>query len=35
LRQKEIGSLCVILNDNRVYSEQYGYGYGYNKMKKR
>jgi Mrp family chromosome partitioning ATPase len=31
LKQKGINNACVVLNDNRVYSDQYGYGYGYNK----
>jgi capsular exopolysaccharide synthesis family protein len=34
LKQKNIGNVCVVLNDNRIYSDQYGYGYGYNKKKK-
>lgn len=33
LKQKNISNMCVVLNDNRVYSDQYGYGYGYNKKK--
>lgn len=33
LQQKGIGNLCVVLNDNRYYRDQYGYGYGYNKNK--
>jgi tyrosine-protein kinase Etk/Wzc len=33
MKQKNIGNTCVVLNDNRVYSDQYGYGYGYNKKK--
>lgn len=31
LRQKEIGNVCLVLNDNRVKGDQYGYGYGYYK----
>jgi capsular exopolysaccharide synthesis family protein len=31
LLQKNIGNVCIVLNDNRVYRDQYGYGYGYNK----
>lgn len=31
LRQKNIGNLCIVFNDNRYYKEQYGYGYGYKK----
>jgi len=34
LKQKNMGNVCVVLNDNRIYSDQYGYGYGYNKKKK-
>lgn len=33
LRQKNIGNVCIVLNDNKVESDQYGYGYGYNKKK--
>jgi tyrosine-protein kinase Etk/Wzc len=33
LKQKNIGNICVLLNDNRVTSDQYGYGYGYNKKR--
>lgn len=29
LEQKNIGNVCVVLNDNRYYRDQYGYGYGY------
>jgi len=34
LKQKNIKNVCIILNDNRVYHDQYGYGYGYNKKRK-
>lgn len=34
LHQKGIGNLCVVLNDNRYFRDQYGYGYGYNKSAK-
>jgi Mrp family chromosome partitioning ATPase len=34
LKQKNINNLCLILNDNRVYRDQYGYGYGYDKKKR-
>lgn len=34
LKQKNMGNVCVVLNDNKIYSDQYGYGYGYNKKKK-
>jgi capsular exopolysaccharide synthesis family protein len=29
LKTKKVKNVCVLLNDNRVYSDQYGYGYGY------
>jgi tyrosine-protein kinase Etk/Wzc len=36
LQQKNVGNICIVLNDNRVFYEQYGYGYGYyNKEKKK
>ncbi|MBN1186866.1 MAG: polysaccharide biosynthesis tyrosine autokinase [Bacteroidales bacterium] len=31
LKQQNIDNVCVVLNDNHVYRDQYGYGYGYNK----
>jgi tyrosine-protein kinase Etk/Wzc len=31
LEQKRLGNVCVLLNDNRVYIDQYGYGSGYGK----
>jgi tyrosine-protein kinase Etk/Wzc len=32
LTHKNIGNFCLVLNDNRIYNDQYGYGYGdYNK----
>lgn len=31
LKQKNISNVCIVLNDNRYYRDQYGYGYGYNK----
>jgi len=31
LKQKEIKNICLIMNDNRVKGDQYGYGYGYYK----
>lgn len=31
LKQKDIKNVCIILNDNRIFKEQYGYGYGYAK----
>lgn len=30
LQLKKVGNICIVLNDNRLYSDQYGYGYGYN-----
>lgn len=33
LKQKNTGNVCIVLNDNRVNRDQYGYGYGYNKKK--
>ncbi len=29
LIQKNVTNTCIVLNDNRVYRDQYGYGYGY------
>jgi capsular exopolysaccharide synthesis family protein len=29
LEHKNVGNICVVLNDNRVFRDQYGYGYGY------
>ncbi len=29
LRQKNIDKFCIVLNDNKLYYDQYGYGYGY------
>lgn len=34
LRQKNIKNVCIVLNDNKIESDQYGYGYGYAKKKK-
>jgi capsular exopolysaccharide synthesis family protein len=34
LQQKNIENICIVLNDNRVYRDQYGYGYGYKNKKK-
>jgi capsular exopolysaccharide synthesis family protein len=31
LRQKNIENVCIVLNDNKIARDQYGYGYGYNK----
>lgn len=33
LQLKKVTNVCVVLNDNRVYTNQYGYGYGYNNGK--
>ncbi|TAJ12106.1 polysaccharide biosynthesis tyrosine autokinase [Marinilabiliaceae bacterium JC017] len=33
LTQKDIKNVGVVMNDNRLYSNQYGYGYGYDKQK--
>jgi tyrosine-protein kinase Etk/Wzc len=33
LKQKKIDNLCVVLNDNRLGRNQYGYGYGYDNKK--
>jgi len=34
LKHKGINDVCIILNDNRIKSDQYGYGYGYSKKGK-
>jgi tyrosine-protein kinase Etk/Wzc len=34
LKEKNIENVCVVLNDNKVYREQYGYGYGYENKKR-
>ncbi|MBN2275449.1 MAG: polysaccharide biosynthesis tyrosine autokinase [Bacteroidales bacterium] len=34
LKEKNIDNVCVILNDNKLYADQYGYGYGYEKTKR-
>jgi Mrp family chromosome partitioning ATPase len=34
LKHKNIDNICLVLNDNRIKSDQYGYGYGYNKKNK-
>jgi hypothetical protein len=31
LKQKEIANVFVVMNDNKVNRDQYGYGYGYDK----
>jgi len=35
LQLKKVGNVCIVLNDNKVYSDQYGYGYGYGSNNKR
>ena len=35
LHQKNIGNICIVMNDNKVYSDQYGYGYGYSEKRKK
>lgn len=34
LKQKRVNNICVVINDNRAYTDQYGYGYGYYNKKK-
>ena len=34
LKEKNIDNMCVVMNDNRIFNEQYGYGYGYEKKPK-
>jgi capsular exopolysaccharide synthesis family protein len=29
LKQKAVEHVCIVLNDNKFYNDQYGYGYGY------
>ncbi len=29
LMQKNVDHICIVLNDNRLFQDQYGYGYGY------
>lgn len=33
LKMKEISNVCIVLNDNKIKGDQYGYGYGYYKKK--
>jgi tyrosine-protein kinase Etk/Wzc len=33
LAAKNINNLCFVLNDNKIYNDQYGYGYGYKNKK--
>lgn len=34
IKQKNITNFCIVLNDNRIFRDQYGYGYGYKKAGK-
>jgi capsular exopolysaccharide synthesis family protein len=34
LNQKKIENIVIVMNDNKVYNDQYGYGYGYESKKK-
>ena len=34
LDQKNVKNICLVLNDNRAFRDQYGYGYGYYNKKK-
>jgi hypothetical protein len=29
LQLKKVSNICIVLNDNKVYRDQYEYGYGY------
>jgi capsular exopolysaccharide synthesis family protein len=33
LKQKNADKVCIVLNDNRINRDQYGYGYGYDKKR--
>jgi tyrosine-protein kinase Etk/Wzc len=33
LQIKKVSNICIVLNDNSIYRDQYGYGYGYNNDK--
>jgi tyrosine-protein kinase Etk/Wzc len=35
LKDKDIDNACIVMNDNRVFRDQYGYGYGYSKEKRK
>lgn len=35
IKEKNINNMCIVLNDNKVYRDQYGYGYGYEKSKRK
>ncbi len=35
IKEKNINNVCIVLNDNKVYRDQYGYGYGYEKSKRK
>lgn len=30
-KKKNVDNVCIVMNDNRFYRDQFGYGYGYNK----
>lgn len=30
LNTKNVNNICIVLNDNKIFDDQYGYGYGYN-----
>ncbi len=34
LKLKNVNNICVVLNDNKLFTDQYGYGYGYYNKKK-
>jgi len=34
MQLKKINKVCIVLNDNKVYSDQYGYGYGYSNKRR-
>ncbi len=34
LKQKNASKVCIVLNDNRINRDQYGYGFGYYKTRK-
>jgi capsular exopolysaccharide synthesis family protein len=35
LQDKNIDNACIVMNDNRIFRDQYGYGYGYRIEKRR
>jgi tyrosine-protein kinase Etk/Wzc len=34
LKLKRVSNVCIVLNDNRFFNDQYGYGYGYGHIDK-